>query len=392
MFVAFVSMLFGSAAASAVPQESITVVGRAIEARKKALSACLERRCPPDEDIDATLALAESQLISGDYQGARGTLLKSLTRNKKHGVDYPIPVSDLYRVNGRVAAHLGIDQDYYSSTWGIFNTLKKGMPDARDRHYSALMEVAEMMATTRGHERARLYYQDIARRARKDGRPDIAALAELRMSLRHLPEHMREDAVKRIAEMTDPSTRAAQLEARLALARIAYEQRDEAKGDAILADMSRFAIKKPILVYSPEWEVFGGPTNHEPFAPQADMNGPNPGNGAGTGGARVHGTHRWALNVADTWVDVGFRILPDGKVADVRVLKSRGDTSWIDALLSSVRGRRYTRPAPGMMGTDRTERYTFTSALEDGTGTHMKVHSPDARVEYFDLTEITASN
>ena len=177
----FLSALASSVTAPPVAaSKPIVVTGRAIQEKKTDLRSCVARRCPTDEDVNATLALAETQLLAGKYEDARATLLSSLGRNKRHADAYPIPVSDLYRANGRVAAHLGIDSDYYRSTWGIYNTLKRGLPSEVDRHYSAMMEVAEMMATTRGHDRAREYYRSIAHHAREQGRPDIAALAELR--------------------------------------------------------------------------------------------------------------------------------------------------------------------------------------------------------------------
>jgi hypothetical protein len=79
-------------------------------------------------------------------------------------------------------------------------------------------------------------------------------------------------------------------------------------------------------------------------------------------------------------------------VADVRVLRSRGDIGWAKPLLASIAGRRYTPPAPGSSLAQRTERYTYTSGLEPGAATHANQHSPNARVEYMDLTDIAAVN
>lgn len=413
------SILLASASApTSQPQNSIIVTGRAIQDKQAALAACLARSCPTNEDIDASLALAETQLVAGKYREARVTLLAALGRNKKEAMDYPIPVSDLYRANGRVAAHLGIDDDYYRSTWGIYNTLKKGLPSAKDQQYSAMMEVAEMMATTRGHDTAREYYRSIAYHARQDGRPDIAALAELRMILRHWPAYAREKGIREIADSTDPNTRAAQLEARLALARMAFEKRDEAKGDAIVAELARYDIKKPILVYAPRWDIERGPANADAFSSMADSRDvvnvadgkpggglatDNGGGGGGGGqqqeaprlsphGPQPMGTLRMGLNVEDMWVDVGFHITPQGKVADVQLLRSHGETGWARPLLSSIGGRRYTPPPPGSQLAYRTERYTYTSGMEQGTASHGKQHSPNARVEYFDLSDIAAAN
>ena len=153
LVAAFASLLLSASST----EPSIVVTGQAIQDKQASLAQCHVRHCPPNQDIDASLALAETQLVAGKYREARVTLLEALGRNKKEAMAYPIPVSDLYRANGRVAAHLGIDDDYYRSTWGIYNTLKRGMPDAKDLQYSAMMEVAEMMATTHGHDRAREY-------------------------------------------------------------------------------------------------------------------------------------------------------------------------------------------------------------------------------------------
>ena len=433
LIASFVSALLSSATVSAVPpQQSIVVIGRAIQEKQVSLAACLARKCRPNEDIDATLALAEAQLLAGKYRDARYTLLRALSRNKREAAAYPIPVSELYRANGRVAASLGYDEDYYRSTWGIYNTLKKGLPASKDLQYSALMEVAEMMATTRGHDRARTYYQSISRKAREDGRGDIAALAELRMILRHYPAYAREKAIRKIADATDPATRAAQLEARLALARLAYEEGDNAKGDAIVHGFAGFNIKRPILVYAPKWEIERGVTNTDSSPTMSDRrtvmtwDGSTPagreesiGNGSslGGGGARLlslggggaaqknaspigqlptgpksFATYRMPLNVEDMWIDVSFRITADGRVSDVQILRSRGETGWSKPLLNSIAGRRYTPADPASVTSNRAERYTYTSGLESGAGTRKAQHSPNARVEYLDLSDISAAN
>src|SRR5688572_29585540 len=182
--------------------DPIVVTGRRIDDASADLKACLAKRCKPDEDIDATLRLAETQLMAGKYRDARTTLLAALGRNKDEAKTYPIPVSDLYRANGKVAAHLGFDKDYYTSTWAIYRTLKHGLPSEDHRKFTALMEVAEMMFRTRGHERARHYYDRVSDEAKRVGRNDIAALAQLRSAIRHLPpgSDMQVRAIKRIAD------------------------------------------------------------------------------------------------------------------------------------------------------------------------------------------------
>ena len=404
------SMLLAFLAAAATPStQPITVIGQRLPDLQARLSACIARNCPTDEDIDASLAVAEAQIIDGDYRGARRTLLSSLGRNKGEAKAYPIPVSDLYRANGRVAAHLGYDQDYYRSTWGIYRTLKEGLPDEKYRQYSALMEIAEMMGKTRNHERARLYYERIADSARRDGRPDIAALAELRRVLRHFPPYLREEAVRKILARTDPKYRAPVLEGKLAIARMAYEAKDEAKGDSIIAELASLKIRKPILVYAPPYDLgFSESDNNDrpqvdrAFAPAVSTGGPGGGGdgvpqigGAGRQtfpGGMSFGTRRTALNVEDMWIDVGFTISPTGRVENLDVLRSKGSRSWARPLLKSIAGRRYTPAIAGSPASSRRERYTFTSGFEPGAGTKAKTHSPNARVEYFDLSDMSATD
>ncbi len=399
------SAIFVLAAASASTSQAgaqpIVVVGQRIKEARAKLDACIARRCPPNEEIDAALALAESQLISGEYRDARSTLLSSLSRNKDEAKRYPLPVSDLYRANGKVAAHLGFDGDYYRSTWGIYRTLKLGMPSAEDRKFSALMEVAEMTYRTRGHERARLYYDSIAKQARAVGRPDLAAIAELRSAIRHLPPGSSWQLAKinEIAGLDGKDMRAPVLEAKLALARMAFEKGDEQGAQSALQELSSLNIKRPILVYAPPFMVAGSQSSPGEMARPMQFdtvtkidvpdNLPSTARRAGSTesfGPKTFASYHMPLNVEDEWMDVGFRITPEGRVADLKVLRRSGDNGWAPPLLNSIAGRRYTPGKDNDRASMRVERYTYTSGLEKGATTRVAVHSPKGRVEYFDLT------
>src|SRR4051812_26712954 len=100
MLIAVLSLLLANAPVAALDRNSdskdILVIGRQIADLQAALQACLAKQCPPDEDIAASLALAESQLLDGKYPDARKTLLGALKRNRRQADAYPVPVSDLY--------------------------------------------------------------------------------------------------------------------------------------------------------------------------------------------------------------------------------------------------------------------------------------------------------
>jgi hypothetical protein len=376
-----------------------------------ALNACLARNCPPNEDIAATLALAETQLLGGKYRDARKTLLAALGRNEEFAKAYPVPVSELYRANGKVAAHLGFDKDYFRSTFGIYHTLKNGLPAEDSRKYTAMMEVAEMMYRTRGHTRARYYYDRLAEEARKDGRDDIAAIAELRSAIRHLPQgsEMQMTEIRKIAGLKGERMRAPMLEAKLALAKAAYQKGDEAGAQAIQNELAQLNIKRPMLIYQPSYTMvqreldsgseFNFPMEGAPATGGAVAGVPTQ-SASAEGRASVTNSitamqwsslKRLAGNFDDMWADVSFRITPEGRVADLKITNSKGDLFWTKPLLASISMRRYTAGKINDPASVRSERYTYTSGYEGQTGTRAQQRSPKARVEYMDLSDIAST-
>jgi hypothetical protein len=397
----FALAIAAAAVPSEVPQHApIVVTAQRIRDAESALRDCLARHCAPNEDIDATLALAEAQILDGEYREARTALLHSLSRNGGEAKRYPVPVSDLYRANAKVAANLGLDRDYYRSTWSIYRSLKEGIPQEDWRHYTALFEIAEMNARTRGHTRARYYYEMIARKAREDGRPDIAALADLRSYIRHYPPGPTQLMhVEAIANATDPKLRAPALEARLALARMAFERQDFTAAEAMQKDFARFNLKRPVLIYAPPYEMSEREiTNGNDFGVSANA---APGSGGLGNPAGANGgvsatsslpmglmsiTKRTAPSFDDMWIDVAFRITSDGKVADMQVVRKKGTTIWAKPLLASIRERRYTPADESSPGARRLERYTYTSGYETTIATRVSGRSPQGRVEFIDLS------
>jgi hypothetical protein len=405
--------LYASATVTQPQPPTVVVTGQRISDASSTLNDCLARHCKPDEDIDATLALAETQLLAGKYREARTTLLASLRRNKEFGDVYPIPVSDLYRANGKVAAHLGFDQDYYRSTFGIYSTLKHGLPSKDTRKYMALIEVAEMMYRTRGHTRARYYYEQIADMARRDGRDDIAAIAELRSAIRHLPpgSEMQMAVIRKVADMQGDKMNAPVLEAKLALARMAYQKGDEVGAQAIVSDLARLNIKRPMLIYQPSYTMvareldtgseFNFPLEGPPAVGGEPSGPPTSTTGAAglAGRASVTNSLAWMQwstlkrlpgNFDDMWADISFHITPEGRVSDLKITRSKGDLYWTKPLLVSINGRRYTPARPNDPSSVRTERYTYMSGYEVQTGARTAVHSPKARVEMIDLSDISS--
>jgi hypothetical protein len=387
------------------------IVVATIDDAKARLDTCLARGCRPDEDIAATLALAETQLLGGKYREARKTLLASLGRNEGFAKAYPVPVSELYRANGKVAAHLGFDKDYFRSTFGIYHTLKNGLTSDDHRKYTAMMEVAEMMYRTRGHTRARYYYDRLAEEARRDGRDDIAAIAQLRSAIRHLPQgsEMQMNEIRKIAGLQGERMRAPVLEAKLALAKIAYQRGDEAGAQAIQNEIAQLNVKRPMLIWQPSYAMVqreldsGSEFNFPMEGPPAvggEVTAEPQQSRSAEGRASVTNSitamqwssiKRIAGNFDDMWADVNFRITPDGRVSDLKITRSKGDLFWTKPLLASLSMRRYTAGKLNDPASVRSERYTYTSGYEGQTGTRAQQRSPKARVEYMDLTNIASA-
>ena len=88
----------------------IVVTGERILDLRRNLATCIARQCPPNEDVDASLALAEGEFLIGDYDDAETTIRSSIDRNRRYRRIYPEPVADLYRSQARVQSHRGRDE------------------------------------------------------------------------------------------------------------------------------------------------------------------------------------------------------------------------------------------------------------------------------------------
>lgn len=352
-------------------ETAVIVTGRRLSDTERALAACIARKCPPDEDIDATLAHAENLFVAGEYARARTTTKASLARNRKHAGNYPVPVSDLERSNGRISAHLGEKFDYQYSTWGIRRALKAGLPDSDPRLVGANIEIAQMLAATGRDVLARQKYEEAIRGADRIGRPDLAAAARLRMAYLDFiagDEHGGRRALEKIAASTDRATRGSRLAAMLILAQDDRKKGKPDRTDALLAELRTAGLKQPVLVFAPEVKLV-----HQDHTREGETRS----------GLRGIATD----NYEDRWIDIGFWVRPDGRVEDVEVLRSSGDKSWAAPLLKSVTGRIYSPVAENdAEGAYRVERYSYTSFWGMGTGSRIRQRSPGARIEYLDLT------
>lgn len=354
---------------------SIVVTGRA-DARR-ALEECLARHCPPDQDIDSTLAYAEQQFVAGDYHEARTTLLRSLKRNRGEAGRYPVAVSDLHRANALVANHLGLERDYYISTLDTLAALKAGIPVQDYRHFGARLEIGAMMARIGNPDSAVNVYSDLAKDARKAGREDIAAMAELKaawLDYRRSPIPSARKRIEAIARSVERGRLQAAMTAKLYLAEIARAEGRKAEAEALTAEVGAQNGVAPTLLYAPPYELAVREIQSSTDPANLDM---------------LNSYKRMSDSFERKWIDVGFWVQPDGRVGEVEVLRSGKGSDWARPLLRSIAGRLYSKTA-SQAAFYRVERYTYTAGYEQQTRSRIEQRSPKARVEYLDLTAAPA--
>ena len=362
------------AAAQREPEgQSVTVTGNRIQSYRDRLAACLARHCPVNEDVDATLALAEVLFVEGDYADARRAVQASLRRNHDAAATFPEPVSDLYRVDGRLARHLGLDRQARTSTGRILTALQTGIPREDHRHFTARFEMAEVQMLSGNYEGAKRELEWLAAAARAAGREDVAVMAELRQLNYQLTAYP-EDARERLlawSNLTAPADRLRATGACVLLSRYYRSQGTTARAAALLGAIGRSAAgARRRLLYSPSYalaqqEVLGS-VNNDKYVISTSSN-----------------MTRLTDNMENGWIDVGFWVSPEGTVSGVEILRHGAESSWSLPLLEAMRRRRYSA---GPDSTYRIERYTYTSAMGQRSGTRLPMRSPVGRVEYFDLT------
>jgi hypothetical protein len=375
---ATLAVLLISTPAYAAADDTIVVTAKSLKQTEADLAACIARNCPPDEDVRATLAHAENQFVSGEYKGSRTTLLRSVSRNRKFGGQYPVPVSDLLRGNARIAAHLGEARDFQSSTIASRDILKKGVGPNDPRALVGDIEVADMRAKLGFPDEAERMYKSIGVRAGALNLPWIVSATEIRQAMlklaSELPSDQKEgrDRLVKFSQGTDPTQRGSRLAAKVLLARLDRKAGKEDATNALLAEYAAIGgTQTPTLISADAIK--------QPEAPR----------GAESEG-RTELTQLATKNFDGQWFDVGFWITPDGRTSEIEVIRKSGkDNLFVQPVIDSIKTRIYAplKRDPGDPGVYAVERYTMTSQwVDDNLGSRIRVRSPVPRIERMDLT------
>jgi len=340
------------AAAQTNGDPEIVVTGRSLKDAADALAACLARNCPPDEDVAASLAHAENQLLQGDYKDSRTTLLKSIGRNRKFRTKYPVEVSDLFCANSRVAEHVGEAKNFQLSVLDMRNTLKAGL--------------GEKDALANRQNRVAMF-----------SRVRQALLAQTRAEVSSLDTDYKEARrlLDNIIAHPLPGTEEFRMAAQVMRARTDRKNGDASSTEAILREFAaRGGVNRPVLLFSE-------PIKRIDLTQEADNNQP-----ASNALRRLT-----ALNSVEKWADVGFWIGADGHITEIEVLRSEGSKQWLKPVLDQIQTRIYAPlrrsdndASPGFYV---IERYTLTARwTDDATGTHLRRREATPRIERLDIT------
>lgn len=344
--------------------DEVVVLGRRAE---KGLKKCLQRQCPPAEEVEASLQAAVEQFAAGHYADAHRTLQKAIHRNKKHAAQLPGPVSSLYATLATVAEHEG-----YKSLWKYAARqnvvlLRKHLGATTPATLTQEIQRADDMLGLGMPDVAEGIYKKVQRLAVAEDHRTLAAAAIYRRAWLALMRDRYAEADKLAREgatIAGPS-QPAMVEVRdVLLARIANRRGDKGAVEALAARLRQSATQTPTLLSAP---------------PVDDIN-PPPGS-----------SDRFERDPV-RWADIGYWIRPNGHTADVEMLRTSGLGQWRVGILRHVGARRYVPLAvdPSSPGIYRIDRFTVRAVFGVPLGSHIPSRMGPLTVHIVDLTETNA--
>lgn len=331
---------------------TITVTSTRLPDLAAGEAACRQARCPVRQDVAATVAYASKLFEDGAYVKARQALVGSINRVKHRSGEAPLVVAQLYAATAKLSEHEG-DQDLtrfaYERGLGL---LRQQLPTSHITRMATEVRFGDWLLSRGDRDGARDRYRAVIAGDNDDAR----AVAQLRLAQILARTNERSEAASILTGLTaaaDPYTRqaAAALLSRLRLGNPA--------ATASAAAINTKAADVPMLISAPPFPRPGqlaDPRDNfsQDFRAVSLTDGGKP------------------PTITTSWVDVAYRINPDGSVSDVRVARSSTSRNWAAPLLSYVAGRRYSVTEQGR---ERVERFTLTADYYVGNGTLIRRRS-----------------
>jgi hypothetical protein len=350
----------------------VVVTADSLTKTKKSLEDCLAYKCPPKEDITRSLAYAEMQFLTGDYQASYRTLLSSRGRNSRYDAVLPKEVADLHRATSRLARLNGVPINPRVNAADAVYALRAGLPPNDPAILAQRLEVGDELAREGRAEGAFQHYDWVAREAVKIGDFNLLGQSYLRSAVLQsalgslYPEYRTRarDMAERILKRPEPEMLPYRNAARAIQIQLAEEKDRAAIADQVIAEMEPGQSGRQMLVFSPsirqEELHFGSAPGQE----KANL------------------------------IDFSYRITPDGRVADItpQNVSDKIPAQWINVVSQKLAMRRYTPrsdadPSKG----HRLERFSIVSPLAAYKGSRLRSRAATWELNTFDLTADTAS-
>jgi hypothetical protein len=366
----------------------VVVTARRLEADH---AVCAKGGCTPERDAQAAIAWAESQFRDGRYVAAKTILMKAPARNKRHAATHPRPVAAIYEAYATVAWQEG-DQDVHRrAVFDRVRTLRQNLPADDLAVRAAASATGDMWMRLGDAFKAEAAYAAADREAEAAGMSDVALRLRLRRArLQHMLGNKKATtALLASAEAlpgTDaPASRAAVRAMRLRLAAI---DGDKAMLDRLTANLGDLDLARPVLIWAPPYArtALDAAQAGKRRSPAADLfdvrtNVLEP---------RPNGLEPRSGDIAAIlWADIGFWIRPDGRTAEVELLRGSRDKAWAAPYLAQVAERRYstTPVAAGQPGFYRIERFTIRGGYDVPANSLIRRRSGAGRLEVLDITD-----
>ncbi len=364
MFVLSLMLAVPQTAPAPKPAETqdIVVIGNRMGA---ALKRCLERNCPPEEEVEAAMEAGAESFAAGRYEEAKKTLRLAIGRNAKYAKVIPVKISDLYATYADVAEHEGDETAFIDSTQNSVTVLRRALGEGHPAAIRVSARLGDMWAKLGQAQRADGAYQREAERAARFGRRDLAGMLTFRRAWLALAARDKPHARKLSVELEREYGRESVFTPALSIlkARLALGDGKDDGTEAFVAALRQAGMADPLLISEPRYPEF----DDKPM---------------------VFGSSRDIL-----WADIGFWIQPDGTTTGAEILRPADDSAWARSMFKQIAGRRYS-PVEGSdggeMGVYRVERYTLRPAYRVDIGTRIRQRVGRVSLHQVDITKLAA--
>lgn len=360
-------------------QGDIVVTGqRLVEVQAQ----CAKGGCTALRDAQATIALAEVRFRDGKYQDAKSLLAAGVSRNDKNAASEPRAVAALYEAYATVSLHEGSKVDYRRATARQVEVLRDHLPADDPAVVSASTALGDMWIELQRYQEADAALSAAEKKADAAGQPGAAFLAGMKRAwIMAARGEDRRAKAKLDALEQRPIAREAGYGTALRVLRLRLAARgaDEAEISRLVAQIGEGQDGRPLLIAAPRY-------------------GDDPVTKANRVSRSFTGVDAVPARSSDAtgirWADVGFWIRPDGRTADIEVLRGVSTGNWLQPALRQIAGRRYStgsQAAAGGQGVYRVERFTRRTEYQTPINSLIARRSPTGGYDVLDLTDAPAA-